>query len=225
VTLVTEVFDTDAVAGLGDGPVVRRVSGEAAMPLSISRALKRARGEGVAPELILEDGWLMEPLAAPDREVWIWGAGHVGRAIVDVLAPLPDMAITWVDTAPERFPDTVPSGVTAVPAAEPAALVPHAPRDAEHMILTFSHELDLALCHALLSHGFRSCGLIGSATKWARFRKRLAALGHAPGDIARIVCPIGAPSLGKHPQAIAIGVASSLLAGTAAASRREDRSA
>jgi xanthine dehydrogenase accessory factor len=90
--------------------------------------------------------------------------------------------------------------------------VRYAPKKADHLILTYSHEIDLDLCHRLLGHGFRSAGLIGSRTKWARFRKRLAALGHAPAAIERITCPIGTPALGKHPQAIAIGVAAAMLA-------------
>lgn len=87
-----------------------------------------------------------------------------------------------------------------------------------HLVVTYSHALDLALCHALLGHGFAALGLIGSASKRARFRARLAALGHAPAQIDRIDCPIGDPALGKHPQAIAIGVAAALLS-TAAAAR------
>jgi xanthine dehydrogenase accessory factor len=87
----------------------------------------------------------------------------------------------------------------------------HAPRDAHHLIVTYSHALDLDLCHAALSRGFASAGVIGSATKWARFRRRLAQLGHAPAAIDRIDCPIGDPRLGKHPQAIALGVAARLL--------------
>ncbi|MFN4098586.1 MAG: XdhC family protein, partial [Pararhodobacter sp.] len=85
-------------------------------------------------------------------------------------------------------------------------------QDAEHLILTFSHALDLDLCHRLLTHGFSACGLIGSASKAARFRSRLSALGHDPATIARIRCPIGDPAFGKHPQAIAISVAADLLA-------------
>ncbi|WP_323020585.1 XdhC family protein, partial [Pararhodobacter sp.] len=69
--------------------------------------------------------------------------------------------------------------------------------------------------------GFGACGLIGSASKWARFQSRLKALGHAPQDIARIRCPIGDPALGKHPQAIAISVAAELLARPALAPARE----
>jgi xanthine dehydrogenase accessory factor len=103
--------------------------------------------------------------------------------------------------------------VTCLPAAEPPAALPHAPRQAHHLILTYSHDIDLALCHAALRHGFASCGLIGSATKWARFQSRLRALGHSDAQISRITCPIGDPLLGKHPQAIAVGVAARLLDG------------
>jgi xanthine dehydrogenase accessory factor len=187
--------------------------------LAVSRLLAAARGQGLKPATCLVQGWLVEPVAAADRQVWVWGAGHVGRALVAVLAPLPGVAITWIDTGPDRFPSDPLPGVTAIPAADPALLADHAPRDAEHLVLTYSHALDLALCHRLLARGFRSCGLIGSATKWARFRSRLAALGHAPASIARIRCPIGEPALGKHPQAIAIGVAADLLRPALAQSR------
>ena len=101
-------------------------------------------------------------------------------------------------------------------AGNPAELVGSAPPEAEHLVLTFSHALDLELCHRLLGHGFSRLGLIGSETKWARFRSRLAALGHPAKRIGLIDCPIGQPGLGKHPQAIAIGVAAKLLEKTGA---------
>ncbi|MTI02148.1 MULTISPECIES: xanthine dehydrogenase accessory protein XdhC [Alphaproteobacteria] len=210
VTLLSEIFDLEAVEQLNDTIIARSASG-GEMPLSVKRLLAQARGQGVKPDPQLIDGWMIEPVHEPTRNLWIWGAGHVGRALVDVLSPLPDLAITWVDTGPERFPDEVPNGVTIVPAAKPAELVRHAPRDAEHLVLTYSHNLDLELCNRLLLHDFRFAGLIGSATKWARFRSRLAALGHTPERIGRITCPIGDPSLGKHPQMIAVGVAAQIL--------------
>ncbi len=123
---------------------------------------------------------MVEPLVQPARQVWVWKAGHVGRALAAVLAPLPGLALTWTDTAPDRFPPDPPAGVALCVAPDPAALAAAAPAGAEHLILTCSHALDLALCHALLSRGCRSLGLIGSASKRARFRGRLAALGHAP---------------------------------------------
>lgn len=153
-----------------------------------------------------------DALTRPEgRPLWIYGAGHVGRAIAQVAAPLPEFDITLIDTSVDRFPGDLPESVAPLIAAEPARAVAHAPDTAEHLILTYSHEMDLALCHAILSRPFSAAGLIGSSTKWARFRSRLAALGHPPERIARIACPIGDPALGKHPQAIAIGVVAALL--------------
>jgi xanthine dehydrogenase accessory factor len=216
VTLWTEVHD--ALPEATDGMVAR---GPGEMPLAVKRILAAARGQGLRPATAIVQGWLVEPVAERTRQVWIWGAGHVGRALVSVLSPLPGIALTWVDVAPDRFPTEVPHGVTVVPAADPALLADHAPPEAEHLILTFSHALDLELCHRLLTRGFRSCGLIGSATKWARFRSRLKALGHDAAAVGRVRCPIGDPALGKHPQAIAVGVAAELLKAPKAAAREK----
>lgn len=210
VTLLTEVFGQGTLPAPVAGVFARATDGRA-MPLAVARIIDRARAQGAMPAPQLTQGWFIEPMAAPARNLWVWGAGHVGRALVSVLAPLPGVAITWVDVAADRFPDSIPDGVTCLPCADAAALVAHAPRDAEHLVLTYSHALDLDLCHRLLGHGFGRLGLIGSATKWARFRSRLAALGHPATAIAQIECPIGDPALGKHPQAIAIGVAAGLL--------------
>ncbi len=211
VTLVFERFDAQALDAIRATVFARRIEGAKPMPLAFRRMLRehRATGRPVTPGL--SDGWLIEPTSTPARSLWIYGAGHVGRAVVAVLAPLPQFAITWVDTSPSRFPEDVAPGIDVLCAENPADLVPHAPRDGDHLIFTYSHALDLELCHRLLRHEFAHAGLIGSATKWARFRSQLASLGHAPDRIARITCPIGQPALGKHPQAIAIGVARELL--------------
>ncbi len=142
---------------------------------------------------------------------WIWGAGHVGRAIAAALAPLDDRRITLVDISADKLPDPLPPGVDPLVATEPVSAAQYCPENADHLILTCSHDLDLALCDALLRQPCGSIGLIGSATKWARFRKRLSALGHGTADISRIACPIGDPALGKHPQAIALGVVTALI--------------
>jgi xanthine dehydrogenase accessory factor len=153
-----------------------------------------------------------EPTEAP---LWIWGAGHVGRAIAGVIAPFNDRHITLIDTAANRMPDTLPTNVSPLVANDPVRVVAHAPQHADHLILTYSHDIDLALCDSLLRHGFGSVGLIGSATKWARFQSRLVSMGHSAEHIARIACPIGDPSFGKHPQAIAVSVAATLILATA----------
>ena len=188
----------------------------AEVPAGPWRAL---RVEGRAPEppaggpTRIADGWLMEAVVEAGEPLWVWGAGHVGRALVATMAPLGRFDLAWIDVAEDRFPPGAPGRVVA---ADPPALAARAPILARHLIVTHSHAIDLALCHALLRRGFASCGLIGSATKWARFRARLRALGHPDAAIEAIDCPIGEPALGKHPQAIAVGVAAEMLRPVAA---------
>jgi xanthine dehydrogenase accessory factor len=159
--------------------------------------------------LSFERGAAITPIT--NCPLWIWGAGHVGRAVAKVIAPLEDRRITLVDDHTDRLPSALPATVAPLVAATMPRAVRHAPQDAAHLIMTYAHDIDLALCDALLHHGFAQLGLIGSATKWARFQSRLRAMGHTDTEISRITCPIGDPKLGKHPQVIAIGVASALL--------------
>ena len=220
VTLVTEVFDARTIANI-EGLVFARGKGD--MPMSVSRILSQARGEGSSPTPKFVEGWFVEPVEPPARPLWIWGAGHVGRAMVSVLEPLAQFKITWVDTAANRFPANVPAGVDTLYHPDLIPLVRHAPINAEHLILTYSHALDLSLCHDLLSHDFTFTGLIGSKTKWARFKRRLEHLGHSTSQIDRITCPIGQKSLGKQPQAIAVGVAAELLVSASIIQNKKDR--
>ena len=214
VTLLTERWDAARLATLSGDFIARPLPGDASsqMPLKLQGRLRQARSGARPLACEMVQGWVAEPLARPGREIWIYGAGHVGRALVDVLAPLPEIALTWVDTGPERFPDAPPAHI--LPTANPASATALAPDHAEHLILTYSHAMDLEICHQLLARDFAFAGLIGSATKWARFGKRLTELGHMPAQISRITCPIGDPALGKHPQAIAVSVAASLLSST-----------
>ncbi len=200
VTLLTEVFRDSEVATLS-GIALR-------FP-----AFKRPCANGIAPpEFPVHStrGWFSEPFAPQGQPLWIYGAGHVGRALVALLPGL-GFDITWVDTAASRFPEPCPHGVCPLIAANPADAVRHAPDAARHLVLTYSHALDLEICHQILTRPFEGAGLIGSATKWARFRKRLLALGHGPARVDLIACPIGLPELGKVPEAIAVGVATELL--------------
>ncbi|WP_407494805.1 xanthine dehydrogenase accessory protein XdhC [Pseudooceanicola sp. MF1-13] len=202
VTLVYDRFDT--MPDVQNGLILRRITGTNEAPLALRRKLAEARNGNLETGTQLIDGWLIEPVQTPTTPLWVWGAGHVGRAMVTTAAPLPDLDIKWIDTSPDRFPERAPESVTVLPAARPERLVAHAPANASHLILTYSHALDLALCDALLRHDFAFAGLIGSRSKWARFRHRLSAAGHSSARIDSITCPIGDPSMGKHPQEIAI---------------------
>ena len=206
VTLLFEHFDAGRIATI-TGEVTS--SGVFRRPVTADAAAAPPRGQG------LVSGWMVEPLAPKPPHVWIYGAGHVGRALVNVLAPL-GARMTWVDTEQERFPDGTSAQITTLVAANPAHVVQYAEPDAHHLVMTYSHALDLEICHALLGHAFASAGLIGSATKWARFRNRLAALGHTRQQIDRITCPIGMPELGKAPELVALGAAAALFKGIVA---------
>lgn len=141
------------------------------------------------------------------KHLWLWGAGHVGRAMVRQAHPQA-FKITWIDITADRFPAHIPAYVTQTPAADMPLLASRAPHYAHHLIFTYSHEIDLALCAALLKRPCASIGLIGSDTKWARFSKRLSAMGLDPSPI---ICPIGDKSLGKRPDQIAHGTLRALM--------------
>lgn len=223
VVLWSERWDLARLDSVAGAVYARTLSGAPA-PLTLKRLTAQAR-QGQIPAPQLTHGWFIEPVAQAQTPVWVWGAGHVGRAVVQTLAPLPELALTWVDTGADRFPGALPQGVTTIPTADPALLMQHAPHGAHHLILTYSHALDLALCDAALRRGFASAGVIGSDSKWARFAKRLRNAGHSDAQIARICCPIGHKALGKHPQAIAVGVATALLTNLAEWSKERENTA
>ncbi|NND18236.1 MAG: xanthine dehydrogenase accessory protein XdhC [Silicimonas sp.] len=212
VSVLIEYWDAGRLDAVTGQLVARPLPGQADdMPLAVVRLCAEARAAGTVPDAGIVDGWMVEPVSRATREIWVWGAGHVGRAIVGTLTPLPGLRIRWADSDRNRFPTDIPGGVDVLIAENPADLVTLSAENAEHLVLTYSHALDLELCHRILGRPFATLGLIGSATKRARFLTRLKALGHSEGQISRIVCPIGDPALGKHPQAIALGVAADIV--------------
>ncbi len=170
-------------------------------------------GQCCGGSVTLEFEAVMARESDPAVPVFVWGAGHVGRAIAQVLGHHPAFQLTLVDTMKDRVPQPLPAAVTLMPVTDMARLARQLDVAAHHLVLTYSHDVDLALCDALLKRPRLSLGLIGSQSKWARFRKRLEDLGHPVADVDQIICPIGNRSLGKEPQSIAIGVAAQLIQG------------
>jgi xanthine dehydrogenase accessory factor len=154
----------------------------------------------------------LERIDTERTALWLFGAGHVGQAIVRTLAGLP-FAVTWVDERGELFPDVLPDNAVALVSDDPAGEVAGAPPDAIYLVLTHRHDLDFDLCRAILVRDdFRWAGVIGSATKAASFRNRLARHGVPAERIARLVSPIGVEGIAsKEPAAIAVAVAAQLL--------------
>lgn len=159
-----------------------------------------------------EDFLLVEALGGPDLQVAVFGAGHVGSALVRTLAGLP-ASIRWIDGRRDIFPDTLPGNLQCIAAAEPWREAAALPPSSYAFVMTHSHALDLEITAALLARGdLAYVGLIGSTTKRRRFERRLADRGLAADTIARLACPIGLRGIpGKTPQEIAIAAAAELL--------------
>lgn len=211
VSLVFERFNAQCLPTSKAHMFTRPVETNAtvSIPALLQRRIEAAKDSPIMP--IQTAGWLAETITKNATPVWIFGAGHVGEALARSLAALSDFDITLIDTNPSRIPLHLPKNITTLSAKNMAALVKHAPKNAHHFIMTMDHAIDLEICHQLLCQNFEFLGLIGSKTKWARFVSRLKHLGHADETIQTITCPIGDPTLGKEPQAIAVGVTHALL--------------
>jgi len=184
------------------------------LPADIAVALQELRRNGGLPSL-LQDGdvrTLLEPLHRQTQPLYLFGAGHVGRAIVRAFADLP-FAITWIDSRPDMFPADGPSALRHSLEGEPTQLVGGAPPGTFFLVMTHSHDLDFEICEQVLRRrDFGFLGLIGSDSKKARCLKRLEARGFSPAELERLTCPIGIGGIAsKVPAAIAVGVAAQLL--------------
>ena len=213
VTLVNEIFDQARLKEIEIGKQFsRRVSGIYQKPSAIIRHEESIQSSTCAiDKTVISKGWVSEPTLTKSSPIWVYGAGHVGRAIIQTISPLHNFDLTWLDTEKDRFPEEVPSSVKVLYSKNLIPLSEYAPANCNHIIVTYSHAIDLSLCNKILEAPFESLGLIGSKTKWVRFQKRLAELGHSYDTINKITCRIGCPKLGKHPQAIAISLAQKLL--------------
>ncbi len=146
----------------------------------------------------------------------LFGGGHVGKALVNVLAPLP-FQVRWIDSRDEIFPDPVPPQVVCEHSNPVQAAVADLAPNSRVLIMSFSHAEDLDIVAACLlrvrqKNDLPFVGLIGSATKWATFKRRLAERGFSEAECQHITCPIGVPGIsGKEPEVIAVAVAAQLL--------------
>jgi xanthine dehydrogenase accessory factor len=148
----------------------------------------------------------------PQRHIYLFGAGHVGKALVLSLAPLP-FDVRWIDPRPNAFPGAVPRNVTCIASEEPEKVLRDAPQGSLVFVMSHSHALDLAICDAAMRNmNVARTGLIGSATKRVRFEKRLLQGGVPEPRVRALICPIGVGGIrSKEPAAIALATAAQML--------------
>jgi len=155
---------------------------------------------------------LIERLNPLRPDVVIFGAGHVGAALIDILSRLP-FRTSWVDQRDDLFADPQDVGIKVFTDNDPLSFIDSLPENALNVVMTHSHELDEDICyHYLKAKKFRFLGLIGSKTKRARFLHRLRDRGIDQQQLSKLTCPIGVPEVaGSSPPEIAIAVAAQLL--------------
>lgn len=159
---------------------------------------------------------LQQRLLANGQPLALFGGGHVGRALVNILSSLP-YNVQWVDSRDEIFPAQLPPNVMCENSDPVHAAVADLPSGASVLIMSFSHAEDLDVVAACLKRqrqqgDLKFVGLIGSKTKWATFRHRLEAKGFTANELAFVTCPIGVNGIaGKEPEVIAVSVAAQLL--------------
>jgi xanthine dehydrogenase accessory protein XdhC len=148
----------------------------------------------------------------PPMHVVLFGAGHVGHALVALLGRLP-CVVQWVDERDELFPDEVPANVQVEATDTPDAIVDEAPAGAYFLVMTHNHALDFALAERIMRRrDFTYFGMIGSKTKRVKFERRLIDRGVDPQRLFEMTCPIGVPGIvDKAPPSIAVAVCAELL--------------
>lgn len=156
---------------------------------------------------------LFEPMGQPQAEIAVFGAGHVGRALVPLLASLP-CRVRWIDAREQEFPAQIPDGVTRIINDEPVEEVDDLPKGSYCIVMTHDHQLDLELTAAILKRNdFTYFGLIGSKTKRVKFEHRLRERGFDPAVLQRMRCPMGLAEVkGKLPIEIAVSIAAEVIA-------------
>ncbi len=170
----------------------------------------------------------LEPIFHQQHHLALFGAGHVAKALVHILATLP-IRVTWVDERDGQFPDTLPPNVSKWVTDDPTGDVSDMPEGSMYLVMTHNHQLDFELSRAILLRGDSTYfGLIGSLSKRKRFDHKLRERGHSEADIHRMICPIGISEVtGKHPAEIAVSVAGEIIAcyqGLEIASKRPNAS-
>ncbi|MEO5701832.1 MAG: xanthine dehydrogenase accessory protein XdhC [Casimicrobiaceae bacterium] len=198
------------------------VSGSLGRPQLDAEALAQARAAlatGALPHLARLGGaeglgieCFIDVLRPPAFDVVLFGAGHVGRALVNALAAV-DCRITWIDTRDDAFPHEPPAHVACIATDVPEAIITEASAGAYFLVMTHSHALDETLAEQILRRDdFAYFGLIGSQAKRRQFERRMAARGMPRDRFAAMTCPIGIAGIhGKEPEVIAIAVAAELL--------------
>ncbi len=156
--------------------------------------------------------YLFDPVRDLDFKLFLFGAGHVGHALIKQLADQP-CHVTWVDSRDDQLPEHTAENILPVCTDTPEAIIDEAPKGSYFLVMTHDHRLDEKLAELILRRDdYAYFGLIGSLTKRKKFEHRLLQRGINTAKLSRMTCPIGISGIrSKRPEAIALAVTAELL--------------
>lgn len=152
-----------------------------------------------------------EQIASSGR-VYIFGCGHVGQALVPVLAGVGFRCVA-ADDRPDfadnrLFPDA--EEVLLVDLDNIAESIEIGPEDYV-CVMTRGHSFDMSVQAQMMRTPACYIGVIGSAHKIAGVQAQLREQGFGDEDFARVTSPIGLNIKAETPEEIAISIAAQLI--------------
>ncbi len=146
----------------------------------------------------------------PAPTMFIVGAGHVGRAVVDLAHWLGHRTVVWDDRSEAlgalENADVVFNGPIA-DAIEQETIT----ADTSIVVVTRNVDLDVDLLPGLLASAAGYVGLMGSDRRWATTRVKLVAAGVAEADLDRVRSPIGVEISAETPEEIAVSILAEII--------------
>lgn len=161
-------------------------------------------------EVSAKEGLILSQQKKP-LHLYIYGAGHVGRALVSATANL-GLVRYWIDDDDGRFPSVMPPDIEKIVAKNMASIARYAAPESFHIILSYSHKIDEAIAFEILRRdAFLQIGMIGSDTKARRMASQLAKAQIASDQLSRLHCPVGIGGIRqKAPAFVALSIAAQI---------------
>ena len=187
------------------------IDGDVQPLINIARSMLE-KSEVTSIKRVGDNEYVFDPVTGPNFNIYVFGAGHVGEAVVKYLAELP-CRVNWVDTRDDQLPEVTPANVIAVTTDIPQSVIDEAPAGSYFLVMTHSHSLDQDLAESIPRRDdYCYFGLIGSMTKRKKFEHRLAQRGINAAQLSRMTCPVGISGIhSKQPAAIALAVTAELV--------------
>ena len=217
---VRATFDGEIYEGSLVNMGVKNEDGSVCHIIGIRKEIQRKIGKGPGDTVAVtirerqgERALFAQPLVRAGT-VYLFGAGHVSRALAQILAMAEFRTVVY-DQRPEAawrtfFPDAAER--ICGPFEEALDRLEPITEEDYAVIMTPGHQGDYEVLSQVLRTPAKYIGCIGSRKKVSAARERLLADGFTAAEIDRVWAPIGLPIGGETPAEVAVSVAAQLIA-------------